>query len=140
MTDGPAERPLDEGLLAKGLATLPRRRTQVLPALHLLHEQAGYLSSAGLEEVARWLYVPRSELYAIASSYTELRMSPPLDDAVYVCRGVSCEMAGAEALASELRGAGRTVVDHECLFVCAVAPVVKTAAGTLGRATAGAAG
>ena len=79
----------------------------------------------------------RSELYAIASSYTELRLSPPPDGAVYVCRGVSCEMAGAEALASELRGAGRTVVDHECLFVCAGAPVVKTAAGTLGRATVG---
>ena len=140
MTDGPAERPLDEGVLAEGLARLPRRRTQVLPALHLLHEQAGYLSSAGLEAVARWLYVPRSELYAIASSYTELRLSPPSDDAVYVCRGVSCAMAGAEALASELREAGRTVVDHECLFVCAVAPAMMTAASTLGRATAGAAG
>ena len=41
---------------------------------------------------------------------------------------------GADALAAELRARGEIVVEHECLFACAVAPVIKTAAGVRGRA------
>lgn len=101
--------------LQGALSALPRERTQALPALHIVDEVFGYLDHAALEEVARWLHIPRAELFAVATSYTEFRWSPLADDAVRVCRGLSCRIA-----------AGGTEVDgeaHECMFLCAAAEV-----------------
>ena len=107
------------------LARLPRERGQALPALHLLHDLAGYLAPDGLERIGRWLQIPNSDLYAVATSYTEFRSVPAEPGAVGVCRGLSCRLAGADALLDDLRAAGRRVEERECLFACAVAPVVQ---------------
>ena len=107
------------------LARLPRERAQALPALHLLHDLAGYLAPEGLERIGRWLQIPNSDLYAVATSYTEFRSVPAEPNAVGVCRGLSCRLAGADALLDDLRAAGRRVEERECLFACAVAPVVQ---------------
>ena len=123
---------MPEGL-SDQLVDLPRVRTQALPALHVLHNLAGYLDPDGIEEIARWLHVPKTDLYAVAASYTEFHMEPPLADAVYVCRGLSCQVAGATRLAEELRTAGRAVVEQECMFACAVAPVAKVRGEIRGR-------
>ena len=61
--------------LDQALAALPRERTQTLPALHLLHQIEGYLSAAGMERVAAWVHAPKSELYAVATSYSEFRFA-----------------------------------------------------------------
>ena len=106
------------------LARLSRERGQALPALHLLHDLAGYLAPEGLERIGRWLHIPNSDLYAVATSYTEFRSIPAEPGAVGVCRGLSCRLAGADALLDDLRAAGRRVEERECLFACAVAPVV----------------
>ena len=106
------------------LARLPRERSQALPALHILHDLAGYLAPAGLERIGRWLHMPNSDLYAVATSYTEFRSVPAEPGAVGVCRGLSCRLAGADALLDDPRAAGRRVEERECLFACAVAPVV----------------
>ena len=120
--------------LADRLGTLSRERTQVLPALHLLHDLAHHLPSDGLEEVAAWLHIPKSELYAIATSYTEFRLAPPAPETLRVCRGLSCVIAGSGALADALRAGGREVEECECLFACAVAPVATDQGRLVGRA------
>ena len=129
MVDGRAER------LAELLTQVPRERTQALPALHLLHDLAGHLSLEGLEQVAGWLRVSKSELYAVATSYTEFRLDVPAPDMLVVCSGLSCRMAGSSALTTALRVAGRTVEERECFFYCAVAPVAEIAGAMLGRAS-----
>ena len=110
------------------LAPLPRERTQALPALHILHDLAGYLPPEGLEEIGRWLHIPNSDLYAVATSYTEFRSHPAEPDVVGVCRGLSCRLAGSDGLLAGLRAAERRVEERECLFACAVAPVVDDSA------------
>ncbi|PZC42336.1 MAG: NADH:ubiquinone oxidoreductase [Chloroflexi bacterium] len=110
------------------LAPLPRERAQALPALHLLHDLAGYLPPDGLEQIGRWLHIPNSDLYAVATSYTEFRSHPAEPDVVGVCRGLSCRLAGSDALLAGLRTAGRRVKERECLFACAVAPVIDDSA------------
>ena len=99
--------------LQQALTALPRERTQALPALHVVDEVYGYLDHAALEEVARWLHIPRAELFAVATSYTEFRWSPLADDAIRVCRGMSCQIAAG---GSEVDGEA-----HECMFLCAAA-------------------
>ncbi len=108
---------------------IPRARTQVLPALHRLQGYEGYLSTAGLEAVSRHLRVPSSELYGIARSYSELRFAPPAAEQwIEVCTGLSCRLAGADALLEELRvdSAGAPVGAVQCRFRCDVAPVVSS--------------
>ena len=112
--------------LKSKLSSLPRQRTQALPALHQVDHVYGYLDHAALEEVARWLHIPRAELFAVATSYTEFRWSPLADDAVRVCRGMTCQIAAGEA---ETDGEA-----HECMFLCAAAqraPIVVEGAKRL---------
>ncbi len=111
VTETAAEAHLSE--LQRALTALPRQRTQVLPALHIVDEVYGYLEHAALEEVARWVHMPRAELFAVATSYTEFRWSPLAPDAVRVCRGMSCQIAAG---GSEVAGEA-----HECMFLCAAA-------------------
>ena len=124
-----------EGLAGR-LATLARERTQALPALHLLHDLIGYLSPEGLEQVAVWLHIPQSDLYAVATSYSEFRLRPLAPGAVLVCTGLSCRIAGSAELALRLREQGRTIEETECLFVCGVAPALEIDGEVRGRAGA----
>ena len=101
------------GELQRALAALPRQRTQALPALHLVDEVFGFLEYSALEEVAQWIHMPRAELFAVATSYTEFRWTPLSSDSARVCRGMSCQIA-----AGELEGEGEA---HECMFLCAAA-------------------
>lgn len=106
--------------LRDGLAGLPRQRTQTLPALHLVEDVFGYLDAAGLEAVASWVHMPRSELYAVATSYTEFHFSAPAADQVRVCDGLSCRIASDGRGWDEFGEDGSTV-RHECMFLCAAA-------------------
>ncbi|MCY3568985.1 MAG: NAD(P)H-dependent oxidoreductase subunit E, partial [Chloroflexi bacterium] len=112
--------------LRSALADLPRRRSQALPALHEVDHVYGYLDSAALEEVARWIHMPRAELFAVATSYTEFRWAPLAPEAVRVCRGLTCRIAAGDA---PLEGE-----DHECMFLCAAAdrePITVRGTGRL---------
>ncbi len=110
--------------LQQALTALPRQRTQALPALHIVDEVYGYLDHAALEQVAQWVHMPRAELFAVATSYTEFRWSPLASDSLRICRGLSCQIAGG--------GAEPSGEAHECMFLCAAAergPVSAAGAG-----------
>ncbi len=111
--------------LRAALAALPRRRAQALPALHLVDHTYGYLDATALEAVAQWLHIPRAELFAVATSYTEFRWSPLDPDAVRTCRGMSCRIAGGSAAAEG--------EPHECMFLCAAATDAPIAVHGAGR-------
>ena len=124
--------------LSDRLQALPRERAQALPALHILHDLAGYLAPDGLEEVGRWLHIPNADLYAVATSYTEFRSVPAEPGVIEVCRGLSCRLNGADALIADLRAVGRRVEERECFFACAIAPVAddSESPAVSGRASA----
>ena len=103
--------------LQAALTALPRERAQALPALHVVDHVYGYLDHAGLEAVARWLQIPRAELFAVATSYTEFRWSPLAPDTVRACRGLSCQIAAG---GPEIE-ADADAEAHECMFLCAAA-------------------
>src|SRR2546426_2977633 len=59
------------------LATFPRERTWLLPALQAVQRAERYLSPDALEAVAAHLRVPKSEVWGVASHYPELRLARP---------------------------------------------------------------
>jgi NADH:ubiquinone oxidoreductase subunit E len=127
---------MDRRDFAVALADLPRRRDQVLPALHAAHALHGWLPEPAIETVSDLTSVPLSELYGIISSYSELRLAPPPSPLVEVCTGLSCLLAGADELLAAVERAGMHVERVPCRFLCGVAPVADLQGRYLGRLTA----
>ncbi len=124
----------------------PSQRSQLLPALHYLHRQFGYLPDWAMEVVGWHLGVPASELYGAATSYTELRPRQPAPRTLRICAGLSCRVNGADQLLSAAASLGlepnRAEADPSialeetlCGFLCAVAPVVQLDGAWHGRVT-----
>ena len=126
----------------------PRERTHLLPALHFLQHEFGYLPGWALQTVAWHLRVPPSEVYGSATSYTELRLEDPGDHLVRVCSGLSCWHAGGRELLRLLSGrlgvspqeTGRerriTLEEVPCGYICPMAPAVEVDGRWFGRISA----
>ena len=125
----------------------PPRREHLLPALHFLQDELGYLPEWALQIVGWHLRVPASEVYGAATSYSELRLAEPGRPLVRVCGGLSCWHGGGRELLAQLserRGAPPGATNPEgdialeetpCAYLCPLAPVVEVNGRWLGRAT-----
>lgn len=111
----------------------PRNRGQLLPALHFLHHEYGYLPDWAMEVVGWHLGIASSEVYGAATSYTELRITKPAAHVVRVCTGLSCWVGGGKelmerahaALANGANSADISLEETPCAYMCGVAPVVE---------------
>jgi NADH-quinone oxidoreductase subunit E len=132
--------PLSEQSLARAeelVARYPERRSALLPILFLLQAEDGYVSPAGVAQVANLLGLTRAEVGAVATFYTMFRRRPVGKYLVSVCKTLPCQLRGAreisEALAERLgvplggtdQSGMVTVEEVECLAACDGAPVVQ---------------
>ncbi|WP_420444664.1 NAD(P)H-dependent oxidoreductase subunit E [Candidatus Poriferisodalis sp.] len=107
-----------------------RRRKQMrhllLPALHALQREAGWISPGGLNFVGRTLGVPPAEAYGVATFYEMFRTDSPAHELSvrHVCVDPICALAGAAPLAEHLRSQGHAVHEGPCLGQCERAPAV----------------
>ena len=95
--------------------------------LTALQERDGWLSDAGLRELAERLGLPLHRLESVSSFYTHFRRRPPAAFQVDVCRDLPCALAGAGEACARLRQAlaGRDDVELNevsCLGRCDTAP------------------
>ncbi len=131
---------------ARALASFPRERQWLLPALHAVQHALGWLPGTALADVAAHLRVAASEVYGVATSYPEFRLVPRGRHHVRVCRGVSCTLAGGgERVAQAIArghgvapgepGADRelTLETTDCFFQCGVAPLLEVDGELHGR-------
>jgi NADH:ubiquinone oxidoreductase subunit F (NADH-binding)/NADH:ubiquinone oxidoreductase subunit E len=81
----------------------PDYSARIVPALHRVQHEHGYLKREGLEEAARELDEPLHRLQAVASFFPHFRLAPPKKIVVNVCRDMACHLAGASATIEELR-------------------------------------
>lgn len=115
-----------------------RNRDNLLPVLHLLQHEHGYLPEWALQVVGWHLRVPASEVYGSATSYSELRLDPPKWRNVVVCTGLACWQSGAEDLLSAASQrpdpeGGTGVTTTACAFMCGLAPAVRVDGSWRGR-------
>ena len=118
-----------------------RSREQLLPSLHWVQEEYGYLPEWALEILSWHLGVPASEVYGAATTYPELTLDAPQSHEVAVCTGLTCRESGSQRLLAKTRNLfvrnGLNIVVNEvpCLFSCAVSPVVLIDGVLVGAAT-----
>jgi NADH-quinone oxidoreductase subunit E len=119
------------------IARYPQRRGALLPALHLVQEERGYVSPETAEEIARIFELKPIDVYEVVSFYNMFYTAPQGRHQVRVCTNLPCSLRGARTLLRQLEShlgvhAGGTTPDgritlghEECLGACGYAPMLR---------------
>ena len=97
----------------------------LVPALHRIQEQFGYLKPEALEEFSKESGVPQYRLQAVASFFPHFLLTRPKKVVLRVCRDLSCHLAGSGKMLGELEALTSEHVAVEgtsCLGRCDRAP------------------
>ncbi len=115
-----------ERVVRGGRARRRSRRHLLLPALHALQAEVGWISPGGLNHVAERLQVPPAEAYGVATFYSLFTTVDPghTDVVVHACIDAACQIAGADAGIADLEARGGRVRPSACLGQCERAPAV----------------
>jgi NADH-quinone oxidoreductase subunit E len=115
----------------------PEKRSALIPILHEVQAEVGYLSPEAIEWVAAYLGLSPADVMSVASFYDMLNLEPVGKHMIYVCQNLSCALLGAERLIRHLESAlgirmGETTPDGlislkrmECLASCGTAPAIQ---------------
>ena len=129
------------------LAGYGRARQNLIPILQHVQDQLGYLSEEAIGRIAAFLDLSESDVFGVATFYTQFRFHSPAKHQIKVCRDSTCHVRGSgrimEGISRMLGVApGETTEDLEfslesvaCSGACALAPVVGIDARTHGRMT-----
>lgn len=118
------------------IARYPGSRSALLPLLHLVQSEEGYVSRTGMAFCAELLGLTTAEVTAVATFYTMYRRRPSGDYQVGVCTNTLCAVMGGDAIFDRLKDHlgvgndettedGKVTLEHiECNAACDFAPVV----------------
>ena len=118
------------------VARYPQARSALLPMLHLVQSEDGYVSPRGIAFCAAHLGLSTAEVSAVATFYTQYKRHPNGDYTVGVCINTLCAVMGGDAIWEELSDTlgighdettddGRITLERvECNAACDYAPVV----------------
>lgn len=97
----------DETLHLPLIHTLLERHKGVpgalLPLLHQIQEELGYIPDLAIPEIAHALNQSQAEVRGVISFYHDFRTAPPARHILRLCHAESCQSRGSEQLAAQLR-------------------------------------
>ena len=100
----------------------------LLPALHAVQHQAGYIDTSYIPLLAETFNLSTAEVHGVITFYKDFRTQPPKGPIVQVCRAEACTSRGAKATERRALELGATMaVEIEevfCLGLCAQGPAV----------------
>lgn len=115
----------------------PDPKSAVMPLLYLAMHQDGYLTEAGMQEVAAWTGHTPAQVQSVATFYGMFKTEPLGKYLVSVCTSISCMLLGSDDVLEavedetgvphgETDAEGVFSVEHvECLGACGGAPAVQ---------------
>jgi NADH-quinone oxidoreductase subunit E len=115
---------------AEILARYPSKRSALMPLLYEVAERDGYVTEAGMAEVAETIGLTPAEVFGVCSFYSMFKRRPQGKLLLSVCTSVSCMVNGGEELYAHLReryadDPDVTVEEVECLAADDGAPVMQ---------------
>ncbi len=123
-------------------------RQELIAILQETQEQFRYLPAAALKEIAKFLHLPESSVYGVATFYAQFKLTPLGKKVIRVCRGTACHVRGSAKVLSEIEKllgikAGETTADMAytletvaCIGACALAPTMTIDDEVHGKMTA----
>ena len=95
-------RQASDGHVAFGGHAARARRHLLIPVLHAVQEQIGWISPGALDHVCERLTIPPAEAYGVASFYALFRTTPSPGAVVHVCDDLACQVNGADQLCEQM--------------------------------------
>jgi NADH-quinone oxidoreductase subunit E len=130
-------RPETDASIERLKSSFPRSGSALLPALHLVQEEKGFISEESMVYVAEKLGVSPAFVSGVVSFYTMFHTRPVGRHHIQLCRTLPCALRGCGAILDHLRKRlgireGETTPDGrfslvtvECLGTCDTAPIVQ---------------
>jgi NADH-quinone oxidoreductase subunit E len=118
------------------IAKYPRPRSALLPLLHLVQSEAGYISEDGIQFCADMLGITAAQVTGVVTFYTQFKQHPVGEYHVGVCINSLCAIMGGDQIWRELSeyvGVGHDEATEdgkvsleriECNAACDYAPVM----------------
>lgn len=119
------------------ISLYPQKRSALIPSLHLVQKELGYISQDTMREVAEIFGLSPNEVHEVTSFYTMFHRKPVGKYVLQVCTNISCHLCNAKDIMAHLTNKlgikpgettpdGRfTLVEVECLGSCGTSPVVQ---------------
>ncbi|CDR33436.1 NADH-quinone oxidoreductase subunit NuoE [Criblamydia sequanensis] len=117
-------------------ALYPKKRSALIPALHLVQNEVGYLPLDIQSEVADLFGIEPNEVNAVVTFYDMFYDKPVGKHLIHVCKNVSCMLRGSDEVIGSLcqklkvdlkevtEDGEFTVFASECLGACDKAPMM----------------
>lgn len=115
----------------------PNKQAALLPVLHIVQEEKGYVPAEMEADIAEIVEVPVVKVREVITFYTLFNRQPVGKYHVQMCRTISCTLCGHRELLKYVKEklgieAGQTTADGkytlsvvECLAACEMAPAMQ---------------
>jgi NADH-quinone oxidoreductase subunit E len=123
------------------------KKGNMIPILQGTQNIYGYLPAEAFIKISELTGLKLSEMYGVATFYTQFRLNPVGKYIVKVCHGTACHVQNATAISEAIEDAlgikdGETTEDRmftlesvACLGCCSLAPVMMIGDDTFGKLT-----
>jgi len=135
----------DAGIALERIGDCLHLEGPLLPILHALQEEFGYIDAAAEPLIASALNITRAEVHGVISFYHDFRRKPAGRHVLKLCRAEACQAAGGDLIAAHAAARlgtplGSTAPDGSvtlepvyCLGLCALAPSAMLDGRVVGR-------
>lgn len=127
--------------------TLKNREGALLPILHEIQKEMGYIPEQAIDRIAKKLQQSSAEIHGVISFYHQFRTTPAGKNTIQVCRAEACQARGSRAL--EQHAKDHLAIEHHettpdkqfsldsvyCLGNCATGPNIRINDQLYGRVT-----
>lgn len=122
-------------------------RGALMPVLQEAQSIFGHVPQDVQVEIAEGLGVPLTEVYGVATFYSQFALEPRGEHVIGVCLGTACYVRNAQKILDRITlelkcDVGRTTADGKftinatrCLGACGLAPVITVGDDVYGRLT-----
>lgn len=136
--------PIDMWKVDRIVERVGKDPTKAIPVLQAVQKEFRYVPLPVIERIAQISAMTESQLYGVATFYTQFRLEPVGEKIIKVCHGTACHVGGAEGVTEAMETRlgikdGETTADMKytlesvaCVGCCSLAPVVMVGDKTYG--------
>jgi NADH-quinone oxidoreductase E subunit len=78
------------------------RRESLIPILQDVQDTFGFISEDSVKSIARYLNIPSSKIYGVATFYNQFRFTKKGKYHIQLCYGTACHVVGASTILGEI--------------------------------------